>query len=59
MGEAKRRGSAEERKAQAIVAGRTKRRKPSKRQVEREVLGALFGLAGLSPFLMPYYIHRR
>ena len=44
MGEARRRGTFEERKAQAIAEGRIKRPKKSKREIERELLREILGI---------------
>lgn len=58
MGEAKRRGTEQDRIEQAIAEGRVKRRKPSKSQMEREVLDVLFNFNGLNPMVtLPYFIH--
>jgi len=46
MGQAKRRGTFEERKAQAIKEGREKKEKPNRRQVERQAIGELMEMLG-------------
>lgn len=45
MGYARKRGSFEERKAQAIAEGRTKVRRKTRREIENEAILSLMGLA--------------
>jgi hypothetical protein len=58
MGQAKKRGTFQERKEQAVAAGRVKGHKPNKKETERAILRKMMdeGPLGILPFLFtsPY-----